>query len=517
MAIFNVTTVNNTITISDGTPSLKNVAMPLLDGTLSTTEWVNDIFFTLYQRTGISAGAFSFTPVNWATLTTHDVGMLLATIFPNLYSNVNAAAIETEHPEFTPLFARLNGDPIGTGSAYNFASSFDESAFGTPASNSNSIPCILTHFGIGTILNGYIPVGGGAAGTYGVHLTGYDPTDTGTRNDSFYTGTLANVGVQYIVYSNLLTNAFSSYGSIPGGIQPFQFLAMWPPIARLLKTLEPTRNPALYLNSLLDTMWLRRGVPAYFNRAARLNSTYGATGNYLLSVFNYNPSAPAGESWDIPVFPMFSSLFEHEIINIDMRVKLPGLVSSPISTAIGIQYNGGIAQVVPPNYDLVGNLARGSKKVYRRLIMMYTAAVEYDIDNLSTLGQTFIDTTEAVITGLHGITPAVFYQEAAALLEDGEYAYFFKFTSEVAFTPTGGAATTIFNHFVNPYITWGANVIALPTAFNFKRNYATAQAALFTNCPILNTAINDALTALNISDMSAGQQTAVQAYAYPPV
>lgn len=284
MAIFNVSVSGNEIIITEGTIALKNTPMPLLDGSPATTEWVNDIFFRIYVRTGTSAGAFSFNPVNWTSLNTHDIGMLLATIFPNLYSNANAAAIEAEYPEFTPLFARLNGDPIGAGSAYNFANTFDETAFGSPASNSNAIPCVLTHFGIGTLLNGYVPVGAGAAGTFGVHLTSYDPTDAATVNDSLYTGILANVGVQYIVYSNLLLDAFSNYGTVPGGIQPFQFLAMWPPVARLIQSIEPTRNPVMYLNTLLDTMWLRRGTPAYFNRAARLNNLYGATGNYLLSV-----------------------------------------------------------------------------------------------------------------------------------------------------------------------------------------------------------------------------------------
>ncbi len=516
MTIFNVTTSGNEILITDGSINLKNIDMPLFDGTLNTTQWINDIFFRLYQRTGSGVGSYSFSSVNWATLNNHDIGMMLATIFPNLYNNPNITAIQTEYPEFTPLFARLNGQPIGSGSAYNFANTFDQTAFGTPANLSNSTTCILTHFGIGNVLDDYIPTGGASAGKYGIHLTSYDPTDTLTRDESFYTGALADVGVQYIIYSNLLFDAFSNYGNVPGGIQPFQMLAMWPPISRLLKTVEPTKNPVLYLNALIDTMWLQRGTSTYFNRTSRLNTTYGATGNYLLSVFNYNPSAPSGESWDIPVFPLFSSLFEHEIVTIDLRNKLPLGVTSAVDNNIAIQYNGGIAQNLSAQYEYTGNLALNNKKVFRRLIMLYIAAIEYDVDNASTLGQDFIDATEAKITELHGITPSTFYQQAASLLNDGEYAYFFKFASQVAFTPTGGSLTNVFAYFVNPYITWGANVLALPVAFNFKRNYVAAQTALFSNCAILNTQITNALTTLGINNMTNGQMNAVQAYVYPP-
>jgi hypothetical protein len=516
MAAFTVTTNTNTITISEGDISLKNTNMPILDGNYSTTQWIEDIYFKLYLRSGSTPGTYAFAPVNWQTLTSHDIGMVLATLFPNLYNNPNAGTLQTEYPEFTPLFARLNGSPLGSGSAYNFANTFDQTAFGTPADTNNTTTCILTQFGIGNLLDDHIPVGGAAAGSYGIHITAIDPTNPAVRNTSFYTGTNAAVSVQYIVHSNLLSTAFSTYGENQGGIQPFQFLAMWIPISRLLKTLEPTKNPVLYLNTLLDTMWLRRGLTNYFNRSARLDNTYGATGNYLLSIFNFNPSAPSGESWSVPVFPLFSSLFEHEIVNKDIYVKLPLGVASAIDVALGIQYNAGVTVASGPIYTLTGNIAANNKKVYRRLIMLYTACAEYDLDNPGGLGQAFIDATETLIVAQTGLTLSQFYQSGASLLSSGEYAYFFKFTSEVAFTPTGGSATTIFGHFVNPYISWGANVLALVDTFNFKRNFTTAQTALYTNCPVLDTAINAALTAFNIPNMNAGQQAQIIAYQYTP-
>jgi hypothetical protein len=216
------------------------------------------------------------------------------------------------------------------------------------------------------------------------------------------------------------------------------------------------------------------------------------------------------------VFPLFSSLFEHEIVNKDIYVKLPLGVASAIDVALGIQYNAGVTVASGPIYTLTGNIAANNKKVYRRLIMLYTACAEYDLDNPGGLGQAFIDATETLIVAQTGLTLSQFYQSGASLLSSGEYAYFFKFTSEVAFTPTGGSATTIFGHFVNPYISWGANVLALVDTFNFKRNFTTAQTALYTNCPVLDTAINAALTAFNIPNMNAGQQAQIIAYQYTP-
>ncbi len=518
MAAFNITTVGGTITITEGDPiniPLKNVNMPLINSVSGTTQWKEDIFFKVYDRTG--APPYIYDEVQFDLIginfTAHDLGMMLAMLFPNLYNNTYANTIQTDYPEFGPLFSRLNGTDILAFPSYEFSTNFDDSAYdnGTTISLNNASGCVLTHFGIGTqVLNAECASLCNGSALIAVHVTGIDPANPFTIEDTFYGATPSNVATTYVVYTNLFTTAFSNYISPKTPmIHPFQFLAVWPIFARFLRFFYPTLKPTCFSNWLFDTFWLQRGESTYFDRTLRLDTIYGAFGNYLLSVFNYNPLGGV-YAWDIPVLPVFSSLTEYSVtkILIDNYANTSPTTPSANDPELSVLWNGGF-DGLSPTTSLSGNIVSGEKKVFRRLIIAYCAALSHS----TVFGNAFITNTESAILAKYpSLTLPQFYQSGASQLNNGEYAHMWKYASQIAY---GGS--NVFSVFVNPYISWGANVTNLPHVLALNKNFRHGQNQLFLNTVLNTQLVTTISTNLGLSDMTGQDKQNVEDYVYPPI
>ncbi len=524
MTAFNINIVGNTITISDGIAGLKNVNVPIIGGAGGNAQWNNDIFFSFYTR-NFMGGQYTYSTyaIDGYTFNAHDIGMMLAMLFPNFYNNANANTIQADYPEFGSLFARLNGTDITIAPSYEFALDFDDTVYtpsgGGSIDKNNAIGCAFIHFGVGAAssnLNNEI--GNFCTSTYGVHLTSANPTIALERQNDGYYDCTQGASVQqpiYIVYTNLFSNAFSNGGMI----HPFQFLSIWPIMARKLKSDNPTKNPIAFIDTLFDTSWLRRGVSTYFDRTARKDTTYGCFGNYFMSIFNYNPLGLAN-SWDIPIVPIFMNFPEY--VAIKRRINTLSNDSN-VSTTWGTMdnlyssgYQGGL--LVPPfNYIYTGNVKANDRKVFRRLIMYYCAAIERGIAEANTFGTTFVDNTEnAILTYNPTLTLNQFYSSGASLLDSGEYAHFFKYAISVPYTPSGGALTNVFEHFVAPYISWAQNVRDLATTLPLTKNFQHGQVQTFGASTIANTGLNTIKTNWGITNMSNAERQDVENYVYTP-
>lgn len=518
MAAFSVSVVGGTITISEGDPiniPLKNVNMPLIDNVVGTTQWKENIFFKVYDRTGASPYIydevqFDLIGINF---TAHDFGMMLAMLLPNLYNNVHANTLQTQYPEFGPLFSRLNGTDILTAPSYEFSANFDDSAYdnGTTISLNNASGCVFTHFGIGTqVLNTQCSSLCNGSALIAVHVTGIDPANPFTIEDTFYGATPSNVATTYVVYTNLFTTAFSNYIDPKNPmIHPFQFLAIWPIFARFLKHFYPTLNPTCFTNWLFDTFWLQRGQSTYFDRTLRLDTTYGAFGNYLLSVFNYNPLGGVN-AWNIPVLPVFGSTPEYAVtkILIDNYANTSPATPSANDPDLSVLWNGGF-DGLSPTTSLSGNIVSGEKKVFRRLIIAYCAALSHS----TIFGNAFITNTEnAILAKYPSLTLPQFYQSGASQLANGEYAHMWKYASQIAY---GGS--NVFSVFVNPYISWGASVTALPNVLSLEKNFRHGQNQIFLNT-VLNTQLTTTInTTLGLGEMNGSEKRNVEDYVYTPI
>ncbi len=510
MAAFNVTVSTNTITISEGDVSLKNTNMPILGGAGGTAQWTNDIFFSIYTRVGgafLNYSAFSLASF---TFTSHDIGMMLAALFPNFYSNANASTLQTDYPEFGPSFARLNGTDITVAPSYNLSTTFDDTAYTISAVTniSNASPWVFTHFGTACgVLEGQIVVNLGASPLSAICLSSIDPTNAAARQQAgIYDEVGSSASTIYVVYTNLFSNAFSNGGML----HPYQFLAIWPIFARIGLTNTPSKKPLAFLDVLMDTFWLRRGESTFFERSLRKNATYGAFGNYLLSVFNYNPEGGAA-SWDIPVVPIFSSLPEYAAIR---KYIFSNVTFRTTATALQFVWNAGYTGSAPSKV-LVGNVdAGGFPKVYRRLMMVYCACVEYDIANTSTAGATFISNTESAILTQNPEFATIqdFYQAGATALANGEYAHFFKYASTIPY----GGSSNVFATFVAPYISWSANVLALPETLALNKNLAYAQLGILGSSIAYNQVTTIINTNLGIANMDSTEATNCRTYSYTP-
>jgi hypothetical protein len=521
MTAFNVTQSGNTITISNGIAGLKNVNMPGIgSGVPNNVQWKEDIFFQFWDKFGGMTYFYSQKDLSTYTFTAHDIGMMLAMLFPNFYNNANANTIQTDYPEFGPLFARLNGADITISPSYAFSTTFDDTVYtpsgGGAANKDNAKGYVFQHYGLCGTTNSNMSSFANASLT-GVHLTSNDPAFPAERLNGYYDATNSGLTQAIVIYTNLFTTAFSNNGMI----HPFQFLAIWPLLARISKTDDPTRNPIAFMGTSMDTLWMKRGSSNFFNRGARKNTTYGCFGNYLLSIFNYNPLGLTN-SWDIPIVPVFANLFEYANAKIKMNAYFNSFPASPKANdqAIAALWDSGYLSGPPKNFS--GNIKPDNEKVFRRLMMLYCAALERD----NTFGENFITNTENQIKALYPIYAAdisLFYQSGASLLSNGEYAYMWKYASTVAYTPSGGALTNVFAYFIAPYIpSWSANVLALPNVLALSSNYIDGQNALFSGSTILNTAISTVVGGLaigagtNISDMDATQMNNITNYSYTP-
>jgi hypothetical protein len=518
MASFNVSVSGNTLTISEGDVSLKNVNMPILGGSGGTTQWNNDIFFSVYQRFGgatyfYSAYNLPAIGVGANDLNAHDIGMVLATLFPNLYNNPNANTIQTDYPEFGPSFARLNGTDINTSPSYALTANFNDDAYtvGGTTDVTNTVPWIFTQFGIGD--KGFAStISNNLAGSpsYAICLTGNNPVGTLTDKQTSFCDAVPSGALNvFVVYTNIFTNAFSN-GQM---IHPYQFLAIWPVLARISINTNTGKNPIAFLNTLFDTFWMKRGTSTYFDRTARRDTTYGCFGNYLLSVFNFN-TAGGASAWNIPVIPAFSAVPEYAIIKYIVNNFTPGGTQSATLSGIGTLWNAGYSGSGFTK-TLIGNVdSNGLAKVYRRLMMFYCAAIERGNAEASGYGTTFISNTETQIlaTNPEYATVADFYQAGANALTPGEYAYFFKYAKGI---PLGGS--NVFDTYVSPYLSWAADVNSLPVA-SYPVNKAFVEAdRLFQFSTILSPAIYSIITTTKgISYMSGAEANDFITYVYPP-
>ena len=278
-------------------PSLLGVSTPRLGQaqiqfTSNNFSLQNDIFFKFYDCDD-STGTKVYTPLDVSSVFSNSTIMERLATFALLAYYQNNTLVEelsttTGSPTFRDLAQRLANNPTPTNNL--------SSTVTIPGSRDTSRFVEFVSMGLGSFVGaGLINANSaydGAQSPWGtrvaqVHLTTtnplgtppiealYDNSDSGEWRFSDFNCN----GV--VVYTNLLTGAFS-----PSGLSVWiQIACVWPIIADLYSA-----NYACIFNTL-DASFMRNGL-GFFDRAARQNSYYGWSGNYLQSVFN---------DWGIPL------------------------------------------------------------------------------------------------------------------------------------------------------------------------------------------------------------------------
>lgn len=281
----------NEITFS--APSLVGVSTPRLgqaqrEFTTDTIALAESIFFKFYECND-STGTKVYTPLDVSSAFANATVMerFATMVFLIYYQNSSLVSeLSSVANSFEPLSQRLGGvispsTPLA-------------SSITMPAAGSNFVEFVSmgagSFFGAG-LINANSAYDG-AASPWGtrvaqVHLTSTDPlgtapiealydnTDTGCWKFSDFNCN----GI--IVYTNLFTTAFSAAG-----------LSVWSQILCVFPLISFIKNAqyACVFNTI-DSSFLRNGL-GFFDRAARRDSFYGWSGNYILSIFN---------DWGIPV------------------------------------------------------------------------------------------------------------------------------------------------------------------------------------------------------------------------
>jgi hypothetical protein len=481
----------------------------------STALWQNPIWFRFYEPTAnaqVSFGTlrtFQTTDIETkfgASITADDINKMLSMLFLNYYNSPSGlkSDIETAVPLITNIFERLNG-VTPTNPWETIAPTVSTS----PGSAIKAV-ALFQDFGLG--FNPSYAINYSGDTSMGivykeVHMTGIDPLADSTLYPAKYRylaatqqqiySTPGNQKVGMVVYTNLFDDAFAG----PGMLQYFQFMAIWPIIARILQQIQnfgTAYAPVAYINSMMDATVLQKGS-GYFNRASRVDTTKGWFGNPIFSFSNSFRLAGGSTATNNTIFAPFIGYSEYLCMK-------------------NFEYTYGNAQALPfannipciwAGNDPNGNLAQSNPKAYVRLIMYYTACVQR-VGSTTTKNNVVLP-TEANIVALHGLPNiAAYYQGCADQLAVGDYAYFFRFAQTVAYD-----GSTIFDTFIAPYIpTWASSIssVVLLALDKYSANTAT------TLMPSISNLVSYYSTSPGgpyHTAMSAGEETALTTYTYP--
>lgn len=515
--IFTTTISSNEIVISpigDGGSTIANTSVDRLGYTTSfgnTTIWQNPIWFRFYEpiETNIPFTTIrTFQEIDietkfGASFTQADIDKMLSLMFLNYYNTTPPlkADILTSVPTISNIFERLNGDPITNA----WETTIPDIAT-APTSKIKAI-ALFQDFGIGFTTS--YPLNYGGDQTIGniykeVHLTSIDPLADPNTNPAKYRylssteeqilSTAGNRKKGMIIYTNLFDGAFSNAGMM----HYFQFLAIWPIIARILQQIQAfgtTYDPIAYTNSLMDSTILQRGL-GYFNRISRVDTTNGWFGNSIFSFANsFSLTSPFALQDSNPIIAPFIGCSEYLIMK-EMESTfapsdpLPFINNTP---CIWVGNN--------PN----GNFTLENAKSYIRIVMYFTACIQ-------RLGQAnaknvVITPTETNIKNFYGFANiSTYYQGCANKLSIGQYAHFFRFAQTIAYD-----LSNVFDTFIAPYIpSWSASISGLQLIALDKYSTNTTNAFL---TPMTN--IIPYYNSLGFTAMDSTQETNLTLYTYP--
>lgn len=501
-AVFTTTITGNEIQIAPTPGSImEGASAPRLGYTTefgATATWQNPIWFRFYEpiaASEIPLGTLrTFQTIDIETIFGGsiqgiDIDAMLVILFMNYYPNPTIrAALEAVDPYFTPMFQRLAGETPTSAWSTTFP------VINTSGIDRKSI-ALFQDFGVGyTLAN---PLDNGSDTSIGtmfkeVHVTQIDPLADATLFPAKYRyltstkqniyATVGNRTQGMIIHTNLWTDAFSA----PGMTNYFQFLAMAPILSRILYDIDASGalNPMAYVNSLLDATMLQKGA-GYFNRSSRVNTNFGWFGNSIVGFLNDISGCPT-----IVPFIGFS-----EFLAIKNMIYTQNTSALPFANTIPCIWTG---------VNQASNFTRNDGKAYVRLIMYYAALIQR-YGNLG--GSNFISQTQTNLQNALGITPATYYQEGANALTPGEYGHFFRFAQTVSY----GGGSNIFATFVQPYLSWQANVSGLQLVALDKVSTTTRDTFL---SPIVNIATYYSTFGYSPS-MTAGEETNLTNYTYP--
>ncbi len=478
----------------------------------NTATWQNPIWFRFYEPTtsNVALGilrnfqAVDIETAYGASFTSDDVNKMLSIMFANYY-NTSAglkADILTSVPLITNIFERLNGDtptttwqtacpPINTSFAIKAIALFQDYGIGfTPSYNLN----YAGETSIGTMYKE-------------VHLTAIDPLADPNLFPAKYRylmsteeQILSKAGSRrkgLLIYTNLFNEAFSSAGML----HYFQFLAIWPMVARIIQQIQDfstNYTPIAYINSLMDSTILQKGL-GYFDRSVRINTTNGWFGNPLFSFCNSFRLTGATSSTLNTIVAPFIGYSEYGIMK-NMEATFATTDALPFSDATPCIWSG---------ENPAGNFAQNSAKAYVRLIMYFTACIERV--GSTTAKPTVIDPTEANIVSAYSLTNvSEYYQDCANQLAVGEYAHFFRYAQTVVYE-----GSTVFDTFVAPYISsWSASISSLQLIAldNYSANLASTLLSPISN---LSTYYANSIVGPYRTAMDASEENNLTLYTYP--
>jgi hypothetical protein len=502
-AVFTTTITGNEIQVAPTSGSImEGASAPRLGYTTdfgASATWQNPIWFRFCEPIAASEiplgtlrtfQTIDIENIFGSSIQGIDIDAMLVILFMNYYTDPTIrAALEAVNPYFVPMFQRLAGETPTTAWSTTFP------VISSSGLDRKSI-ALFQDFGVGyTVSSKLVNTSDYSIGTLfkEVHVTQIDPLADATAFPAKYrylsstrqnaSATVGNRTQGMIIHTNLWTDAFSA----PGMTNYFQFLAMAPILSRILYDIDASGvfNPMAYVNSLLDSTMLQKGA-GYFNRSSRVNTTFGWFGNSIVGFLNDISGCPT-----ILPFIGFS-----EFLAIKNMVNTNFTQSLPFTNSIPCIWTG---------VNQASNFTRNSAKAYVRLIMYYAALIQR-YGNLG--GSIYISQTETNLQSALGITPATYYQEGANALAVGEYGHFFRFAQTVS----NGSGSTIFAAYVQPYLSWQANVSSLQLVALDKVSTTTRNAFL---SPISNLSTYYSAVGSYTTSMTAGEETNLTNYTYP--
>ena len=516
--IFTTTITANEILISPVGGGASTIATTPVDRLGYTTEfgstalWQNPIWFRFYEptATGVPLGTLrNFKTVDietkfGATFTADDISKMLSIMFANYYTTtaVLKADIQTSVPLITNIFERLNDDTItnpwdtscptiNTSTAIKAIALFQDYGIGfTPSYNLN----YAGETSIGTIYKE-------------VHLTAIDPLADPTLYPAKYRYLMSteeqilskagNRTKGLLIYTNLFNDAFSSAGML----HYFQFIAIWPIVARIIQQIQDfstNYTPIAYINTLLDSTFIQKGL-GYFNRSARVNLSYGWFGNSIFSFCNSFRLTGATSATANAVIAPFIGYSEYNIMK-NMEATWATGDTLPFNNNIPCIWAG-----ESPN----GNIAQNDGKAFIRLIMYFTACIERIGSALAKTN--VIDPTQTNIVTAYGLSNiSQYYQGCANQLAVGSYSYFLRYAQNVSYD-----GSNVFDVFIAPYIpSWSATISSLDLLAlgSYSQNTITNFLSPVTN---LGTYYANSIGGPYHTAMTSPQESTLVGYTYP--
>jgi hypothetical protein len=498
MPVLSVTNPNNyEILVSNADSSLVNVTTNKLGSsqktfTGNTFSFQNAVSFKFYQQT-VSGGSTSYSTVDVSSVSQTAIDRFLTYLFLCYYNN--STLIGELNNVADDLVERLQGGAISN----NFATSLTN----LPAASSNPTYVEFIHMGLNswygsTYINGGNSTAQTIAQMYGtragqVHVTGTDPTSgsLNTLYDNADTSCWKNFDFnanKYIVYTNLFNGAFS----VNSASHWAQYLCLWPIFADLLSA-----DYACIFTDL-DSAFLKEGL-GFFDRSTRVDTTYGWSGNYILSQFN---------EWSIPVVCPTWSL---------SRVAM-AYAEEPINNnlpTVSADDDDIYYRWIGPNAE--GNIASNFEKVSRSLLPLYWASDSSGNSNFRT------NTNTAIVNEHGGTVDSFFNTSLGNIPAEGVNSHIVRAIRQGQPVASFSSAET--RQIINNNLSWITKTFNLPSLRNVFTANAGALSADATHYSSANdlypleyrTALNNRIEASwvgrnQIASMTATQETLIEAW-----